>query len=82
LTRPARKALQALTLTIQRRVRTAIDRLAENPYPPGSKKLEDGDGKMRVRVGEYRIIYEVHGDVLLVLVLKIGDRKDVYRRRK
>ena len=67
---------------MQRRLVAAIENLAENPYPSGAKKLEGGDGEMRIRVGDYRTIYEVDGDVLLLLVLKIGDRKEVYRHRK
>lgn len=74
--------MKAFPHAAQRRILAAIEGLAETPYPPGARKLEDGDGELRVRVGDYRIIYEVHGDALLVLVLKIGDRKEVYRRRK
>jgi mRNA interferase RelE/StbE len=74
--------LEALPRAVQRRILATIEGLAENPYPSGARKLEDGDGEMRIRVGDYRVIYEVHADALLVLVLKIGDRKEVYRRRK
>jgi mRNA interferase RelE/StbE len=52
--------------------------LSENPRPPGCKKLEGHDNLRRVRSGDYRIICSVFDDVLLVLIVKIGNRKDVY----
>lgn len=57
----------------------AIKNLAETPYPPGCRKLRGEDNAFRIRVGVYRIIYEVHAFEILVKVLKIGHRKDVYR---
>jgi mRNA interferase RelE/StbE len=57
---------------------TAIEALAENPRPPGCKKLS-GRPAWRIRIGSYRVIYEVHDDRLVVLVVAIGDRKEVYR---
>lgn len=80
LSRSARKALVALPATDQRRVERAIDALAYTPRPRGAKKLEGGAGELRVRVGAYRILYEVDDNVLRVLVLAVGPRKDVYRR--
>jgi mRNA interferase RelE/StbE len=61
------------------RILKRIEGLAENPRPPDSKKLS-GDDAMRIRVGVYRIIYEIRNDVLIVLILKVGHRKDIYRR--
>jgi mRNA interferase RelE/StbE len=55
-----------------------IEALAEDPRPPGCEKLS-GLPRYRVRQGVYRIVYEIQDDVLLVLVVKIGHRKDVYR---
>jgi len=55
-----------------------IERLAEDPRPPGSKKLS-GHDRFRIRQGAYRIVYSVQGDKLVVYVIKIGHRKDVYR---
>ncbi len=55
-----------------------IEALAGNPRPPGCEKLS-GLPRYRVRQGVYRIVYEIQDDVLLVLVVKIGHRKDVYR---
>jgi mRNA interferase RelE/StbE len=57
----------------------AINQLAENPHPSNHKKLAGAERTYRIRVGEYRIIYEVLGEVLLIEVIKVGHRKDVYR---
>ncbi|MCH9022715.1 MAG: type II toxin-antitoxin system RelE/ParE family toxin [Planctomycetes bacterium] len=57
----------------------AIQGLATDPRPPGSRNLSGRDG-WRVRVGDYRILYEIHDDQLLVLVIKLGHRHNVYRR--
>lgn len=53
--------------------------MARNPFPGGVKKLQGEEKIYRVRVGDYRIIYEVQSAVLVVLVLKIGHRREVYR---
>ena len=53
--------------------------LGEEPHPPGSRKLTGYDDVFRVRVGVYRIIYSVSGRRLVIIMLKIGHRKDIYR---
>lgn len=55
-----------------------IQALAKDPRPPNSKKLS-GDDKYRIRQGNYRILYEIDDDKIIVTVVKIGDRKDIYR---
>ena len=55
-----------------------IQSLADNPRPPQSIKLS-GAEKYRLRCGVYRVLYEIHDDVLVVCVVKVGHRKDVYR---
>ena len=74
----ARRALAKLPLQMRKRIQVAIDDLAENPFPPGAKKLQ-GDGGYRIRVGDYRVIYEVEHGLLTVLVIRIGHRREVYR---
>ena len=54
--------------------------LADNPRPPGSIKLK-GEDSYRIRVGDYRIIYTIQDDRLIVLVIEVGHRRDIYRRR-
>jgi mRNA interferase RelE/StbE len=61
------------------RVDRKVDALAENPRPAGAKKLKGSSELWRVRAGDYRVIYSIHDDVLLILVVKIGHRGDVYR---
>ena len=60
------------------RVRRRIDRLGNDPRPAGCEKIVGADSLWRVRVGDYRIVYEVHDDVLVVIVVLIGNRRDVY----
>jgi mRNA interferase RelE/StbE len=54
--------------------------LENNPRPPGCVKLQGGDELYRVRVGDYRILYEVQDAVLVVLVVQIGHRGEIYRQ--
>ena len=65
----------------RRRVQAAIDLLAEDPRPPGARQLVGGAGEWRVRTGDFRIIYDIRDGELLVLVVKVGHRRDVYERR-
>jgi mRNA interferase RelE/StbE len=76
--RPAAvKALRRIHPQDRLRIQGAIALLGEDPRPPGAKALQGRDA-LRVRVGNYRIIYMVHDDVLLVVVVTLGHRKDVY----
>jgi mRNA interferase RelE/StbE len=74
----AQKELDSLPKKLQLRIRGVIDLLAINPFPPNSKKLQGRDG-YRIKTGDYRILYNVDGDQLLVLVLRVGHRRDIYR---
>lgn len=75
------RQLRKLDRSAQRRVQAAIELLAAEPRPNGAKKLVGGDGEWRVRTGDYRIVYEIHDNVLLVLVIAIGHRREIYDRR-
>jgi mRNA interferase RelE/StbE len=75
----AYRQLQDIPKRDQRRIREKIDRLATNPRPPGAKVIQAGTGCLRVRVGDYRIVYKINDDVLTVLVIRIGHRREVYR---
>ncbi len=75
------RQLRKLDPAARRRVQAAIELLADQPRPSGARKLVGGDGEWRVRTGNYRIVYEIHDDVLLVLVVAVGHRRDIYRRR-
>ena len=80
--RPAQKELSKLAKSIQpkqlRRIRDTIDGLAENPHPPGVEPVETTN-YLRVRTGDYRIVYQVEEEVLTVLIIRIGHRREVYR---
>lgn len=73
------RELKKLDLRLQRSVAEAINALAENPRPLGSRKLAGSRNGYRVRVGDHRILYQIADKVLQVLIVKVGNRKDVYR---
>ena len=75
------RQLRTLDPPGRRRVQAAIDLLAENPRPPGARQLVGGAGEWRVRTSDFRIIYDIRDEELLVLVVKVGHRRDVYERR-
>ncbi len=78
LERQARKALAALAQPDYSRMSAAIRALAQNPRPTGCRKLS-GYAAWRIRVGNYRVIYEINDGNLVVAVVDIGHRRDVYR---
>lgn len=77
----AEKQFLALPQSVQERLVLPINALVENPRPPKVKKLVGEENLYRIRVGDYRIVYQVDDQLLLVLVLKIGHRSEVYRQR-
>lgn len=77
----AYRALGKLDPQIRARLAPHIAALANEPRAAGSKRLAGMDDLYRIRVGAYRIVYRVEDDVLIVLVLKLGHRRDVYRGR-
>lgn len=77
--RPAAfRSLRKIDPTVRPRIEGAIALLAEDPRPPASRPLTGRPG-YRVRVGDYRIVYTIENDVLLVVVVTLGHRRDVYR---
>ena len=79
ISRKAQKQLLKLPANDYQKVKQTILNLAINPRPAGSKKLKGRDG-WRVRQGNYRIIYDIEDDVLIVTVLDTRHRKDIYRK--
>ena len=78
--RPAAvRSLRKLDPQVRRRIQGAIALLAEDPRPRSARSLKGRPG-MRVRVGDYRIIYTVKDDVLLVVVVALGHRREIYDR--
>ena len=75
------KELKAIkTKKDRRRITRKIQSLAEQPRPPGCKKLS-GRNLYRIRQGNYRVVYEIQDSQLIVYVIKIGDRREIYRAR-
>ena len=77
----AARQLRKFDPQIRRRIQAAIDLLESNPRPPAAIQLVGGSGEWRVRTGDYRIIYEIHDAKLVVLVLRVGQRRDIYESR-
>ena len=76
----AQKELSSLSKAIQVRIGRKIDSLQTNPTPQGVKLLKGKDREAyRIRVGDYRILYQIQKEMLTILVIKIGHRKEVYR---
>lgn len=80
ITPSARKALLKLERQARERLIAAIDGLAEDPKPAGCRKLKGKRDLYRIRVGSYRVVYQVRDEVLVVVVVAVADRRDVYRR--
>jgi len=77
--KPAVKQFKSLPLQEQKRLKPKIDALAKEPRPIGVVKLSGEENFYRIRVGNYRIIYAIEDDQLVVLVVKVGHRRDIYR---
>jgi len=78
--RSAAKALKKVPKRHWKRIHDKIDSLAENLPDPNITKMKGDNPFHRIRAGDYRIIYEIQKDILVILVLKIGHRKDIYRK--
>ena len=77
----AKKEIDKIPDTYARKIVETIYKLAENPRPSGCKKLSGSDEYYRVRVADYRIIYFIEDEILYIEVIKIGHRKEIYRKR-
>lgn len=75
----AAKEIEAIQSKDRTRIIEKIRALADEPRPVGSKKLS-GQEKFRIRQGNYRILYQIKDDVLIITVVKVGHRSDVYNR--
>lgn len=77
--RQADRQFRNLPSQTQQRLKSKIDSLASTPRPHGSEKLSSFDQLYRIRVGDYRIVYAVEDNRLVVLVVTVGHRREVYR---
>jgi mRNA interferase RelE/StbE len=74
------RQIQRLSKSVQKRISKKIETLAVNPLPDGAKKLAGEEGFYRVWVGDYRIIYTIDGGEMIILILTIGHRREIYHR--
>jgi mRNA interferase RelE/StbE len=75
----ALKEIRKLPHDALSRIIDAVEGLKENPFPHGSQKLAAGQASYRIRVGDYRVIYAVEAELLVIEIVKVGHRKDVYK---
>ena len=76
----AARQLRKFDPQTRRRLQAVIELLADEPRPPAATRLVGGAGEWRVRTGDYRVIYEIHNGELLVLVLRMAHRREIYDR--
>ncbi|WHU57727.1 type II toxin-antitoxin system RelE family toxin [Trueperella pyogenes] len=79
-TSAAARQVKKLSRPTRERVLSAVEALAANPRPQGSRKLVGEQRAWRIRIGEYRIIYEIFDDSLIVTVVRAAHRREVYRK--
>jgi mRNA interferase RelE/StbE len=77
----AEREMARLDPEVRRRIDRRILALAEDPRPPGVKALSGPSGGLRVRVGDWRIVYRIEDERLIVLIVRVGNRREVYRSR-
>ncbi len=77
----AARQLRKFDPPVRRRIQAALELLATDPRPPAATQLVGGSGEWRVRTGDHRIVYEISDGELLVLVLRVGHRRDIYQPR-
>ena len=78
----ASKQFKGFPSRVQVRLRTRIDALAEDPRPPGCVKLSGERGIYRIRVGDYRVLYQVKDDEVVIIVVRVAQRKKAYEKSK
>ncbi|QSV64368.1 MAG: type II toxin-antitoxin system RelE/ParE family toxin [Dolichospermum sp. DL01] len=80
ITKTIQKQLDNLPNNIQERVYEKIAQLAEEPRPDGVVKLKGYDNEYRIRIGDYRLVYEIRDEQLIVLLVQCKHRRDVYKQ--
>ncbi len=75
----AAKELKKLPADVIRRILSAVERLAEDPLPVGVRKLVGSEAHYRIRVGDYRVVYAFESHRLVIEIVQVGYRKDIYR---
>ena len=73
------KLLEKIPVQFRTKIKEAIEELKSNPRPQGFIKLKGQNNLNRIRIGDYRVVYEIHDNILIILLIIIGHRKDVYK---
>lgn len=76
----AKKELRKLEKAIISRIIRVVEDLPLDPHPTGCRKLQGSEHLYRVRVGDYRVVYSVENEVLLIEIIRVGHRKEIYRK--
>ncbi len=76
----ALKELTAIDKKFISLIITAIEELANNPFPKGVRKLFAAEKSFRIRIGDYRIIYSIDSNILVIEIIRIGHRKNIYKK--
>ncbi len=74
------KELRGLAKSTIERIHAGVSDLAKNPFPQASKKLAGSENNYRIRVGDYRVVYSVFSDILTIEIVRVGHRKQIFRR--
>jgi len=82
VTKSAAKALRKIPKSEQKRISEKIDTLAHELPDPDITKMKGNNPFHKVRIGNYRIIYEIQNEIMVILIVKIGHRKDIYRNQR
>lgn len=77
----AARQLRNFDPQVRRRIQAALELLSADPRPPAATRLVGGAGEWRIRTGDYRVVYEIEDEQLLVLVLRMGHRREIYKAR-
>lgn len=77
--RAAIKELEKLPRPMISKIVSAVDHLSSNPYPHGVRKLVSTENSYRIRIGDYRVLYNIVENKLIVEIIRVGHRKDIYR---
>ena len=75
----ALRQFEKLSRDVQKRIAARVADLSGNPFPSGCKKLSGVPDAWRIRAGDYRVVYQVRREILLVLILTVGHRREIYR---
>jgi mRNA interferase RelE/StbE len=78
----ALKQLKKVSPELQERIQVKIDDLAIQPRPAGVKKLKNRDNGYRIRVGDYRVIYDIFDNILVIIIVDVGHRSNIYKDKK